>query len=66
ATGRVTGPRRQQPEPLFSRNGGHGMVFRGFDGVLRLVIHAPNSPSGAERARIFELEDTGDTLRLRR
>lgn len=66
ATGRITGPWRQQAEPLFNRNGGHGMVFRGFDGVLRLVIHAPNSPSGAERARIFELEDTGDTLRLRR
>ncbi len=66
ATGRITGPWRQQAEPLFSRNGGHGMIFRGFDGVLRLVIHAPNSPSGSERARIFELEDTGDTLRLRR
>ena len=63
-TGRITGPWRQQPDPLFNRNGGHGMVFRGFDGVLRLVIHTPNSPSGAERARIFELEDTGDTLRL--
>ncbi len=65
-TGRITGPWRHRPEPLFSRNGGHGMVFRGFDGVLRLVIHAPNSPSGAERARIFELEDTGDTLELKK
>lgn len=65
ATGRITGPWRHNPEPLFSRDGGHGMIFEGFDGVLRLVIHAPNSPAGAERARIFELEDTGDGLRLK-
>ncbi len=65
-TGRITGPWRQQPEPLFNRNGGHGMVFTGFDGVLRLVIHAPNSPAGAERARIFELEDAGATLELKK
>lgn len=62
-TGKVLGPWRQSDTPLFSRDGGHGMVFRTFDGRLCLVIHAPNSEN--ERARIFELEDTGDTLVLK-
>ncbi len=62
-TGKVLGPWRQSDTPLFSKDGGHGMVFRTFDGRLCLVIHAPNSKN--ERARIFELEDTGDTLVLK-
>ena len=32
-----------QTEPLFRRDGGHGMVFRGLDGVLRLTLHSPNT-----------------------
>lgn len=64
-TGSVRGPWRQQEKPLFVKNGGHGMIFKTLDGGLRLVLHQPNSPSGAERARIFELEDTGDTLLLK-
>ena len=62
-TGKLSGPWRQADKPLFSKDGGHGMVFRTFDGSLCLVIHSPNSVN--ERARIFELEDTGDTLILK-
>lgn len=62
-TGKIIGPWRQQPEPIFV-NGGHSMLFRTFEGKLCLVLHSPNSPGGAERAKIFELEDMGDTLRL--
>jgi hypothetical protein len=29
-----------------------------------MTFHRPNSPGGQERARIFELQDTGDTLQL--
>lgn len=65
ATGRVAGPWIQQEEPLFSKNGGHGMIFRSFDGKLYLTFHQPNSPGGAERAQLFELEDLGTTLRLK-
>lgn len=63
-TGKIYGPWRQQETPLFSKDGGHAMIFTGLDGRLRLVLHAPNSPGGAERACIFLLEDTGDTLRI--
>ena len=48
---------------LFSKNGGHGMIFKTFDGRLVLTLHQPNiSPN--ERMVLFELEDTGETLRL--
>ena len=64
-TGKVMGPWKQIDEPLFNRDGGHGMLFKDFDGELHLVIHVPNSPSGMERARIFDIEDTGSGLRLK-
>jgi hypothetical protein len=38
------------------------MLFRAFDGRLLMVIHQPNRQ--VERARIFEVEDAGNTLRL--
>ncbi len=64
ATGKVFGPWRQQKEPLFEKNGGHGMIFRTFEGELRLVLHSPNG-GGLERAHLFEIEDCGDTLKLK-
>lgn len=63
-TGRITGPWRQQAEPLFV-NGGHSMIFRDFQGRLCMVLHSPNSPGGAERAKLMELEDLGHTLRVK-
>ena len=50
-------------ELLFSKNGGHGMIFKAFDGRLMLTLHQPNNTPN-ERMALFELEDTGDTLRL--
>jgi len=64
-TGKVGGPWKQQEEPLFTKNGGHGMIFKSFDGKLNITFHQPNSPGGAERARVFEIEDLGYTLKLK-
>ncbi|MDE6086017.1 MAG: glycoside hydrolase family 43 protein [Muribaculaceae bacterium] len=64
-TGKIMGPWKHIDEPLFNRNGGHGMLFKDFDGGLHLVIHVPNSPGGMERARIFDIEDTGHGLQLK-
>jgi len=61
-SGKLKGPWRQQAAPLFADDGGHGMIFRRFDGQLMLVLHQPNLAT--ERARLFELEDTGETLRI--
>lgn len=65
ATNSVCGPWIQDKEPLFSKDGGHGMIFESFDKHLFLVLHSPNGPGGAERAKFFELVDTGETLRLK-
>ena len=62
ATGKITGPWRQQKEPLFTKNSGHGMIFKTLDGRLCLTFHGPNSPSGSERAHIYELDDVGNTI----
>lgn len=64
-TGSVFGPWVQQKETLFDQHGGHGMLFRTFDGRLVLTFHSPNSPGGSERAQLYEIEDTGETLVLK-
>ncbi|PPL02790.1 glycoside hydrolase family 43 protein [Parapedobacter indicus] len=64
-TGKVTGPWKQQENLLFYQHGGHGMLFKTFDGRLMLTFHQPNSPSGKERAQIYEVIDTGNTLTLK-
>jgi len=65
STGKVAGPWRQQEKPLFTRDGGHGMLFRTLEGRLCLVLHQPNS-GGRERAHIFEIEDAGNTLIIKK
>jgi len=63
-SGKVRGPWRHQSEPLFTDDGGHGCIFRAFDGTLMLTLHSPNR-SGRERALLFELEDVGTTIRIK-
>lgn len=62
--GTLFGKWKQEEVPLMPENGGHGMLFTTFDGKLRLVLHAPNSPAGAERAHYFPIADCGDHLAL--
>lgn len=64
-TGSVKGPWKHNETPLFSANGGHGMIFKTNEGQLCLILHQPNHPSGAERAQIYPLEDCGATIRLK-
>jgi beta-xylosidase len=60
-SGKLAGPWKQQAEPIFG-TGGHAMLFTTFDGKLMMVLHSPNGPGA--RPRVFEMEDTGDTLRI--
>jgi len=64
-SGKVAGPWKQIDEPLLSIDGGHGMLFKTFDDRLVMPVHQPNEGGGI-RARLFELEDAGDTLRILR
>ena len=63
-SGKLAGPWEQQPETLWLDDGGHPMLFTTFDGRLVMTIHQPNRR--VERARFFEMEDTGDTIRIQR
>jgi len=64
STGKLAGPWEQQPDALWLDDGGHPMLFTTFDGRLVMVIHQPNRR--IERARFFEMEDSGDTIRIKR
>ena len=46
---------------IFERNGGHGMLFRTFDGGLKLVLHQPER-RGYERVAFFDVMDGDDGL----
>jgi hypothetical protein len=39
------------------------MIFRSFDGRLMLILHQPFNRA---KSKLFELEDTGDTIRIKR
>ena len=63
AGGRLAGP-WSKDELLFGKDGGHGMIFKAFDGRLMLTLHQPNNTPN-ERMALFEVEDTGAALRIK-
>ncbi len=63
ASGDILGAWQQQPEPLYAGDGGHCMIFRGFDGQLWLTFHRPN-PSPDERPQFLPLRETGTTVEI--
>jgi arabinan endo-1,5-alpha-L-arabinosidase len=63
-SGKLAGPWDQQAVPLFAHDGGHPMLFNRLDGQLMMMLHTPNHAPD-ERAHLYEVEDLGDTLRLK-
>jgi len=61
-SGSVQGPWEQFEEPLFIDDGGHGMIFRTFDGQPICTFHQPNTD--VERAQFYALIDRGDRIAL--
>lgn len=61
-SGSVFGPWQQEAEPLFSADGGHGMLFSAPDGRCYLTIHTPNSTPN-ERAVFIEVVETNHTIK---
>ena len=60
-TGSVLGPWHQDDEPLWTADGGHGMLFRTFDGALRLALHTPNDTPN-ERAVFVPIDEADGRL----
>jgi arabinan endo-1,5-alpha-L-arabinosidase len=63
-SGKLEGPWIQQEEPVYDNDGGHGMLFETFDGKLMTILHSPNNRNS--RPHIFELEDTGYKLGIKK
>ncbi len=63
ASGEISGPWQQQPEPLYAGDGGHCMVFRAFDGQLWLTFHRPN-PTPDERPQFVALRESESSLEI--
>lgn len=62
-SGSVTGPWRQQAEPLVPGNAGHGMLFTALDGKRYYALHAPNDKY-LERPVFSEIREENGTLKL--
>lgn len=59
-TGKITGPWHMFT-PLFRGDGGHGMLFRKFDGQLMLTLHQPNHGE-KERMKLFPIGTSWEGL----
>lgn len=67
-SGRLKGPWIQDKELLFEANGGHGMLFRTFDGTLMLSMHYvdPKDARPGRQPMFIEVDDSGDRLVIKK
>lgn len=64
-SGSILGPWEHDPKPLNSNDdGGHAMIFRDFDGNLKISYHSPNTPGGSERLTIHSIIDNNGELSI--
>lgn len=61
--GEITGNWKHCDKLLFDKDGGHGMIFKSFEGQSYLVLHAPNIP-GKEHPVFFKIIEGNGTLSL--
>ena len=54
-SGELAGPWKHLNKLLFEKDGGHGMLFKGFDGKLYFSMHQPNGAPW-ERPCFYEIE----------
>ena len=60
--GSVLGNWAHEEKLLFSKDGGHGMLFYDKEGNLKFPYHQPNNPKGAERPHFADVAEENDTL----
>ncbi|MBQ3508172.1 MAG: family 43 glycosylhydrolase, partial [Clostridia bacterium] len=62
-SGSIHGPWRHADHFIYDEDGGHGMIFDGFDGGLYLILHSTNvNPN--ERPRLFRIRETEDGFEI--
>lgn len=62
-SGKLEGPWTHEDLPLFEKDGGHGMLFKGLDGKMYLTLHAPNQTL-QERPVFFAISEKDGHLVL--
>ena len=62
-SGNILGPWRHADKFIYDEDGGHGMIFDGFDGRTYLILHSTNVDPN-ERPRLFELTETDDGFEI--
>ncbi|MFT3904218.1 MAG: glycoside hydrolase family 43 protein [Niabella sp.] len=59
-SGTIEGPWKHLPAQLNNDDGGHAMIFKGFDGQKYISYHAPNS--GTSRPKIIKVQESNRTV----
>lgn len=62
-SGEIFGPWKQQPDPLYSLDGAHSMLFRTFSGQLMMALHCPNHHP-KKRMLLFEMDERHGKLSI--
>ncbi len=52
-------------KPIFTENGGHGMIFTDLNGCLKLTLHCPNTQT-QEKPFFFDVEETECSLKIKK
>ncbi len=63
-SGKISGPWKHFDELLFSRDGGHGMIFKDKEGSLKFIMHSPNNQPN-ERPKLSEIKETENSIALK-
>lgn len=63
-SGDIRGPWRHEQHPLYEKDGGHGMIFRTFDGELMFTIHSPNKTPN-ERPLFVPIVEQQEKLKIK-
>jgi len=64
STGSLNSKYTHDVTPIFKKDGGHGMIFKGLDGKLYITLHTPNN-TPEERPRFYNLLDKNGILSIR-
>ena len=67
-SGTLMGPWVQEDEPLFTENGGHGMLFETLDGKTKLCMHYvdPNDERPSRKPILLDVDLSGDRLKIKK
>ncbi len=63
-SGKIDGEWTHDTEPLWTDDGGHAMVFKDFEGNLKIAFHVNSTKHPNEHPVIYNLEDNNGVFRI--